>query len=376
MVNQERLVELFCDLVKIKSPSGQEEEIISFIVKRLEKVGLKFHLDNYGNIIVKINGYGNPLILCAHLDTVAVSQSAEIRPIVKNGIIQSDKNTILGADNKNFVSAILELLTIILELNLKCRSLEIVFTKEEEAISKGAKNLDLSLLKGRECLIADDSSPLGEITLSAPFNEKFEVCVYGKEAHVKNSDQAISAIEAASLIVCGMPLGMVSEFTTINIAYLVAGLKGVVEEINFKDLTKQLRNTVPNFACLLGELRSPKIEEFKKSIILVKQICQKIESETRANITFDSERLSDGYFHDKNDPFIKKIIKTFRQKRIQPSFKNSIGGSDANVLNSRGIKSVVISSGEKNAHTTEEQMAISDLVNLADFLVAFTTKNN
>ena len=51
MINKQRLINTFCDLVKIDSPSGEEDEIASFLSKKLTELGFNIFTDNYGNII-------------------------------------------------------------------------------------------------------------------------------------------------------------------------------------------------------------------------------------------------------------------------------------------------------------------------------------
>ena len=105
MINKQRLINTFCDLVKIDSPSGEEDEIASFLSKRLTELGFNILTDNYGNIIAKI-GEGNTLMLSAHMDTVEPGRN--IQPIVDNDVIKSKDMTILGGDCKAGIGAILE----------------------------------------------------------------------------------------------------------------------------------------------------------------------------------------------------------------------------------------------------------------------------
>ena len=41
MINKERLIKTFCDLVQIDSPSGEEENVALFLIDFLENLGLK-----------------------------------------------------------------------------------------------------------------------------------------------------------------------------------------------------------------------------------------------------------------------------------------------------------------------------------------------
>ena len=45
------------------------------------------------------------------------------------------------------------------------------------------------------------------------------------------------------------------------------------------------------------------------------------------------------------------------------------GGSDANILNARGIAAVPISTGMEGVHTTDEQIAVEDMVRCAELVL-------
>ena len=93
MINRDRLVKTFCDLVRIDSPSGEEETIAVELVQRLEKLGLSVRRDAYGNIIAG-DGRPEPLLLSAHMDTVEPGRGIE--PRIEGDRIVSDGTTILS----------------------------------------------------------------------------------------------------------------------------------------------------------------------------------------------------------------------------------------------------------------------------------------
>ena len=51
MIDQERLVNSFCELVKIDSPSDEEEEVARHLTGRLETLGFTVERDAHGNLI-------------------------------------------------------------------------------------------------------------------------------------------------------------------------------------------------------------------------------------------------------------------------------------------------------------------------------------
>ncbi|MBI5731908.1 MAG: M20/M25/M40 family metallo-hydrolase, partial [Candidatus Magasanikbacteria bacterium] len=344
-INQKRLVATFCGLVKIKSPSGHEEIFASFLVNQLKKLGLKTAKDKYGNVIAKLKGAGKPLVLCCHMDTVAVGPGKEINPKISKRIIRSDGTTILGADNKDSIAAILEMLTVLREKSLTHRALELVFTREEEAISKGARNLDFSLLAGRDCVISDHCEKYGAIVQGAPYNFQFQATIKGRRVHVKAPEKGVNAIAIAAAAIGQMPLGRVDRFTTANVAYQIGGLQGTVDSETKKvgELALEIRNSVPDLAIAYGEARGVKREKVEITLQKIKHIFEKTASKHGGRATFNSRLLAEGYFLKKNDALIQKIQQIFRAQGVKPFLVQAIGGSDANIFNNRARRAVVIS---------------------------------
>ena len=99
----------------------------------MKSLGLRTDRDISGNVFGWLDGdagLGGPLLLNAHMDTVG--QDRGITPVIDDGVIRSDGTTILGADDKSGVAIILEVLQILSEQGQKHRSLEILFSVEEE----------------------------------------------------------------------------------------------------------------------------------------------------------------------------------------------------------------------------------------------------
>ena len=117
MINQQRLVQTFLDLVRIDSPSSHEAEIGRELDARLQALGLQTEMDAVGNLVGRTaEGAGNWLLLSTHMDTVGVDRG--IQPVIRDGVIYSDGTTILGADDKSGVAAVLEVLTVLRQQNL------------------------------------------------------------------------------------------------------------------------------------------------------------------------------------------------------------------------------------------------------------------
>ncbi|HZQ06115.1 MAG TPA: hypothetical protein VFD70_06005, partial [Anaerolineae bacterium] len=58
MINEQRLVQTFLDLVQIDSPSGSEEAIAQYVAEKLRTLGAETKIDALDNVIAKLPGNG------------------------------------------------------------------------------------------------------------------------------------------------------------------------------------------------------------------------------------------------------------------------------------------------------------------------------
>ncbi len=103
---EHKLLDIFCELAKIPSPSLQEGKVSRRILEYLEEAGVKVKFDHYGNVIAKVEATDNskkPLLLSAHMDVVGDSSPVTIG--LSSRFIETDKTRTLGADDKAGVAA-------------------------------------------------------------------------------------------------------------------------------------------------------------------------------------------------------------------------------------------------------------------------------
>jgi len=187
LADEERLVKTLVELIKIDSPSGEEDAMDREVSSRLESLGLKVSHDSYNNVIAKLEGQGPPVILSAHLDTVEPGRG--IKPVVDGGVLRSDGSTILGGDCKAGVAIVLEALTSALESGNGNRAIEVVFTRHEEGGLLGVHNLDFSMVSATEGIVFDGEGPPNRVTVSAPSQNALIARITGRAAHRRGNDR-------------------------------------------------------------------------------------------------------------------------------------------------------------------------------------------
>jgi len=359
MINQERLVNTFCELVKIDSPSDEEEAIAQHLSGELTRLGFNVERDAHGNLIASEDG-ADPLMLSAHMDTVEPGRG--IKPQVVGDRIESDGTTILGGDCKAGLAAIMESLESAAEDGASRRPVQVVFTRGEEIGLIGAANLDYSMIKCKEAVVFDGNGPVNTITGASPTYMSFDVTVTGRGAHAGvEPEKGLSAIRIASEIIADLPNGRLDEETTFNVGLITGGT---------------VRNAVPVEAAFGGEWRSRNTETVDLLRMQVMASLQKArEKYHEAVINEEIQMLFQMYNLDPNEPVVRLVTTLLKDQRLEPDIKPSGGGTDANAMRLNGIDCVVVGMSTNEMHTVNEHVVVPDLMATARFCQSLMTPN-
>ena len=368
MLDIDRLALEFENLVRIESPSKKEGKLAYYIANIFEALGYKCFFDRsaentgaeVGNLIVKIPGTipSPPLFFCAHLDTVGPCENPTI--IFENGIFRTDGRTILGADDKAAIAILIEIAKILKENHFPHPPLEFIFTTCEEIGLIGAKNLDIELIDSKEGFVLDSENPW-EVIIGAPSSYKFKITVKGISAHAGlEPEKGINAIHVLCKIVSMLPTGRIDDETTMNIGTFQGG---------------KFINIVPDFAEAEGEMRShneEKLDSLQKFIEetlneVISSYPFKIEEFPKGKVKF--EKIYQAFYIPPEDPLCQLIKTAGERLGLKISFKKKEGASDANVFNEKGLKCVILGIGMQKVHTTEEYIALKDMVITANLLL-------
>jgi tripeptide aminopeptidase len=353
MVDDNRLLSTFLSLVRIDSPSGQEVAVREEMVRRLGALGVEVLVDDTGNVLGRLAGKGEPLLLSAHMDTVP---GVGIQPVVDDGLVCSDGTTILGADDKSGLAVILEVLET-LRQNGSAPALEIALSVGEEVGLIGAKGMDVDWFQAKQALVLDMGGPINEVVQAAPVSDKFDAVVRGRAAHAgAHPEDGINAIAIAAQGIAQMRLGRIDEETTANIGIIQGG---------------NAVNIVADRVSIRGESRSHDVHKLDAQIAAMSRALQNaVEAHPGAKLKVSVERSYEAYRLAEGSPVIQRVAAALRAMDLgAPVLKAIGGGSDANVFNARGILALPVSTGMSSVHTHQECIAVADMVRCAELVL-------
>jgi tripeptide aminopeptidase len=359
-VDAERLTAGFTRLAAIDSPSLHEGELARVLADELGQLGWSVENDasgpDTGNVIARWPAGRadlEPLLFASHMDVVEPCQG--VRAQVRDGQVFSAADTVLGADAKASVAALLELARLTGNIQ-RVPPLELVFTWGEELGHGGAKALDLDRLRARRAFVLDGLVPVGTIITAAPEYVSFFISVHGRAAHAGvEPERGISALTAAAQAITRLPWGRLDTETTANLGTLTGGSS---------------RNAVPAEAQLIGEVRSHTPGVAAERAAAIQAAFEQAAREAGADARVDIRREYAGYALPTDSPLIRLAEQAFSSIGGQSTRVRTGGGSDANELNARGLPACVLGIGAEDCHSVREHIAIAELVRLTEWVLA------
>ena len=356
----------FLELAALPSPPGEERAVADRVLDYLGALGLESDEDDagvtvdssIGNIYARLDasdGPGEPLFFCAHLDTVL--PEGPIEPEVgEDEVVRNAAGTILGADDKSAVAAMLEAAARMVEDGRPHAGVELLFTPKEEVGLLGAAAFDQTRFAARVGYVYDHAGPIGEIILGAPFQQKLDVRFHGRAAHAgMYPEEGRSAIAAAARAIADLRLGRLDDVTTASVGRIQGGTA---------------RNVIPEWCTFAAEARS---HDERKLADLVREMVDAVtfaasleECEVEAQVS----GLSRGYRFRRDDLPVQIAAAALERVGREPSYILSGGGADANVFNERGLQCLNLANGMTDIHTPDERIAVADLHEMVEVTLA------
>lgn len=378
---KEELFSLIQKLVQIRSYSGEEKEIVEFIVSKMKEFGFdEAYHDSFGNAIGKIGNGPIKIMYDAHIDTVKVTETENwIRPPF-GGVIENGKIYGRGAvDEKPAMAGYLIAGKILKKLygNDFPFTLYVVGSAYEE----DADGYPLYHIIQNEG-IKPDFVLLGEPTDLKIYRGQrgrmeLKITTTGKSAHGAHNQKGINAIYKMMPIVADIekldkklkpkqPLGKGS----ITVSNIISKAPSMCSVSDFCQIHIDRRMTV-------GENKTSVIKELKEIIKKHKSDAKisipTVDGECWTGLKFSTEAYYPTWYFDEKHPYVETAMKT--SKAAIGKAKCGVWSFSTNGVATAGIfgiPTIGFAPGkEELSHSSKEEIVLEDLVKATKFYSLF-----
>jgi tripeptide aminopeptidase len=406
MMNQlkENLISRFFRYVKIDTQSNQEssfspstekqKNLGRILVQELKSLGIEnAEMDKfcvvYANLAANSEKVDIPKIMfCSHIDTspdcsgevvmpiihknyqgqdlvlpddnsqiIKMSEHPDLKHQLGNDIITASGTTLLGADNKAGLAAIMTALEYLIKNpEIKHGDIKILFTPDEE-VGRGTENVDLKRLN------ADYGYTIDGETLGSIENEIFsadgvEIKIYGVSAHPGFAKGKLeNALKIGADIIAALPKEILSPETT-------EGRNGFIHPTDIQGNVE---------FCKLSFI----IRDFDESGLVEKE---KLLKRTVGNVLKAYKNSSFEFVLKEQYRNMKSVLDNFpevtgnaieaiKRAGIEPKLQSIRGGTDGSRLSFMGLPCPNIFAGEHAFHSKLEWVSVQDMLKASEVIV-------
>ena len=395
----DKLLDRFCRYVKIWSESDgksadegvfpsteQQWDFAKVLVKELRNLGTRnvYLTDNCyvvgkidSNIIDPEERKKYPaILLMAHMDTVDEVSGKDVHPVITmpsaaesptgeaDTIIKTDGTTLLGADDKAGVSAIMTAIEYLMNHyeDLPHGPIEVMFSPDEET-GHGMDKVPLNILKAQTAYTVDGGDE-GELECECFNAYAAKVSFIGKACHTGDAKAGgmVNALTMAGNFLARLPRDMAPETTEGYQGFIAPmDISGSIEETHIELL-----------------LRSFYIEEIDKEKTLIRYLAEKVASEFggSAQVDFKQQYLNMKEKMDQNPEVVAKLEKAYLAAGVKIVKKPIRGGTDGSRLTEMGIPTPNIFTGAHDFHSRNEWCSLNQMSKAADVIINLLTIKN
>ena len=396
----EKLLDKFLRYVAVDTMSDPESEtqpssakqfdLLRMLRDELEAMGIKAELDEFGYVMATIpsnidkevpaigfiahvdtspdasgkdvkpqiieNYQGGDIMLNAEKDIVLkVSDFPEMQNYIGKTLITTDGTTLLGADDKGGVAAIMYAAQYLMEHpEVKHGDIKIGFTPDEE-VGRGVVKFDVKKF-GAQYAYTIDGGEIGELEYENFNAAGAKIRIQGANIHPGYAkDKMINSMQIAMELNAMLPVNQRPEFTCgYEGFFLLTEIKGTVEETSMQ--------------YIIRDHDRAKFEEKKE---LLKAVVEYLNKKHNNAVTLE---MKDQYYNMRQEVephyfIVEKAIKAIEMAGIKPKVQPIRGGTDGANLSFMGLPCPNIFAGGHNFHGKYEYVPLESMEKASEVIL-------
>ena len=343
--------------------------------KKVDSIGFIAHVDTSPDCSGKgvkpqiVENYnGEDIVLNAERNIIlSVDKFPELKQYHGKTIITTDGTTLLGADDKAGVAAIMYAVEYLQSNpNIKHGDIKIAFTPDEE-VGRGTEHFDVEKF-GAKYAYTIDGGEIGELEYENFNAASADITIVGEGIHPGYAkDKMINALSVAIEIDNSLPKKERPQHTE--------GYEGFYHLV---ELSGETENATMKY--IIRDHDMVAFEARKKTMQQVVDNLNTIYGENRIKLT-----IKDSYYNmkEKVEPhyhIVEKAIKAMQQCGVEPKVKPIRGGTDGATLSYKGLPCPNIFAGGHNFHGKYEYLPLESMQKASEVILAiiqlFIEENN
>lgn len=373
--------------------TAKQKDLSRILVEELKAMGIAdAELDEHGYVYATVPANTDKkvpvLCFCSHVDTSPDCSGAGVKPIVwenykgqdlvlpddpkvvirkaehedlahqiGNDVVTASGTTLLGADNKAGVAAIMDAAHILLNNpGIKHGKIRILFTPDEE-IGRGVDKVNIKKL-GAKYGYTIDGETAGSIEDETFSADGAVITVEGVSAHPGFAKGKMeNALKIASRIVAKFPDKLSPEHTEAKQGFIhPTSIEGNLERATIKLILRDFTDAgLKRHARTLQKIVDDVLKHFPNS---------------RATVAVSEQYRNMGKVLRRHPQVVAHAIEALQRAGYDKPLKRSIrGGTDGSRLSFMGLPCPNLFAGEHAFHSRQEWVSVQDMEKAAETIV-------
>jgi len=401
-ISESSIAERFMQYVQIDTQSDpqsntqptteKQKDLSKILLSELQQMGIESELDTHGYVYATIpsNSKKNvPVIcFCSHVDTAPDCSGTNVKPIlhknyndddivlpddasqilkiaeapylknhIGSDIITASGNTLLGADDKSGVAAIMEAASYLINNpDVKHGEIKILFTPDEE-VGKGTAKIDMQKLNAKFGYTMDggEAGSLEDETFSADFAT---IIINGVIAHPGYAKgKLVNALKIAGEILDVLPKNEWAPEVTEK-------KEGFVHPVRVEGIAEK---TTIEF--IVRDFDNDKLKQHGEKLKqLTEDVVKKYPGATMEFSIKEQYRNMKGVL-DKHPEVVAYAAEAISRTGLKVKTESIRGGTDGSRLSFMGLPCPNIFTGMQGIHSKLEWIGVKDMAKAAETIV-------
>ena len=380
-------------LSKTFPSTEKQKDLGRILVEELLEMGIAdAHMDEHGYVYATIPSNTDKnvpvLCFCSHMDTSPDSSGKGVKPLIHkdydgtdiilpddntqvisptkypllkdqigNDIVTASGTTLLGADNKAGLAAIMDATHFLIKNNdIKHGKIRILFTPDEE-VGRGVEEVDMKKL-GADFGYTIDGAERGSLEDETFSADGATITVKGVSQHPGFAKGKMeSAIKAIGEMIARLPTDRLSPETT-------EGKEGFVHPVRMGGTVEEASVTF-----IVRDFTDENLESHENELREIMKAVMKNYPNSTAELTVTEQYRNMKKILDQYPNVVSNAVAAIKRAGLTPKQDSIRGGTDGSRLSYMGLPCPNIFAGEHAFHSKHEWVSIQDMQKSAETIV-------